>query len=176
MSVASIRMRAASRIGLFRCSHVAAAADPSLWAAAISRRDAVTHLLWLDADQSQQTNLYAALLAPDLSVERGPVSVSEGLALDYSAVPDGSGGLWTVWSGGQFSEMTLYLRRIDARGTPAYSIRSCWPPTPASRAGAQCRRAGLAVLAGERSVDAPAPRPARSNGAGAHRRRQSCAG
>ena len=50
--------------------------------------------------QTQQTTLFAALLAPDLTVERGPVSVSEGLALDYSAVADGAGGLWTAWSGG----------------------------------------------------------------------------
>ena len=82
--------------------------------------DGHIHLLWLDADQSQQTNLYAALLAPNLSVERGPVSVSEGLALDFSAVPDGSGGLWIVWSGGQFSELTLNLRRIDSEGRPLF--------------------------------------------------------
>ncbi|MEO8392816.1 MAG: hypothetical protein ABI700_07470 [Chloroflexota bacterium] len=80
--------------------------------------DGSTHLLWLDADETQTTTLYSALLTPDLSVIRGPVSVSEGLALDFSAVPDGAGGLWTVWSGGQFSELTLYLRRIDADGRP----------------------------------------------------------
>ncbi|MBI1257068.1 MAG: hypothetical protein GC204_06330 [Chloroflexi bacterium] len=82
--------------------------------------DGATHLLWLDADQAQQTNLYAALLTPDLAVERGPVPVSEGLALDFSAVPDGTGGLWTVWSGGQFSELILYMRRIDAEGRPLF--------------------------------------------------------
>jgi hypothetical protein len=77
-----------------------------------------THLLWLDADETQQTVLYSALLAPDLAVLRGPVTVSEGLALDFSAVPDGAGGLWTAWSGGQLSELTIYVRRIDADGRP----------------------------------------------------------
>jgi hypothetical protein len=77
-----------------------------------------THLLWLDADETGNTNLYSALLAPDLSVERGPVPVSEGLALNFSTVPDDAGGLWTAWSGGLLSETTLYVRRIDADGRP----------------------------------------------------------
>ena len=54
--------------------------------------DATTHLLWLDADQNQQTTLYSALLTPDLSVERGPVSISEGLALASKARVD-----WLSW-------------------------------------------------------------------------------
>ncbi len=76
------------------------------------------HLLWLDADQDGQTNLYAALLAPDLQVERGPVPVSEGLALRYAAVGDGAGGLWVAWSGGAISETNVYLRHVDADGRP----------------------------------------------------------
>jgi hypothetical protein len=75
------------------------------------------HLLWLDAGDDA-TNLYAALLSPDLSVLRGPVSLSDGLALAYSAVPDGDGGLWAAWVGGLLSEMSLYVRRIDAEGRP----------------------------------------------------------
>ncbi|MFN8449341.1 MAG: hypothetical protein U0521_12350 [Anaerolineae bacterium] len=80
--------------------------------------DSAAHLLWLDADETNQTRLYAALLAPDLTVERGPVAVSDGLALDYAAIPDGSGGLWAAWSGGLLAEMTLYARRIDDAGRP----------------------------------------------------------
>jgi hypothetical protein len=76
------------------------------------------HLLWLDAGQDDQTQLFAALLSPELAVERGPVSVSEGLALDYSAVPDSFGGLWAAWSGGLAAEMSLYARRIDDAGRP----------------------------------------------------------
>ena len=76
------------------------------------------HLLWLDADQSGQTSLYAALIAPDLQVERGPVSVSEGFALRYSAVTDGVGGLWVAWSGGTISETSVSIAHIDSDGRP----------------------------------------------------------
>lgn len=77
-----------------------------------------SHLLWLDADETNQTRLFSALLTTSLTVERGPVAVSDGLALDYAAVPDGSGGLWTAWSGGMLGELTLYVRRIDDAGRP----------------------------------------------------------
>ncbi len=77
-----------------------------------------THLLWLDADSNGQTTLYEALLMPDLTVARGPVVVSSGLALNFSAVPDGHGGLWVAWSGGQLSELSVYTRHIDDEGRP----------------------------------------------------------
>ncbi len=77
-----------------------------------------SHLLWLDAAAEGTTNLYSAFLASDLTVERGPVSVSEGLALSYSAVEDGAGGLWLAWSGGLLAEFSVYVRRIDDEGRP----------------------------------------------------------
>ncbi len=80
--------------------------------------DGRLHLLWLDADQDGQTNLYAALITPTLQVERGPISVSEGLALRYTVVADGSGGLWVAWSGGAISETNVYLRHVDSDGRP----------------------------------------------------------
>ena len=80
--------------------------------------DGNTHLLWLDADSDNVTNLYSALITPDLVVERGPIPISEGLALRYAASPDGSGGLWTVWSGGLLAEMNIYARQIDNEGRP----------------------------------------------------------
>ncbi len=76
------------------------------------------HLLWLDAGSNDQTALYEAVLTPNLTVSRGPVAVSDGLALSYSAVSDGSGGLWVMWSGGLLSEMSVYLRHIDDEGRP----------------------------------------------------------
>jgi hypothetical protein len=76
------------------------------------------HLLWLDAGEDDQTNLYSALLSPELAVLRGPVSLSDGLALAYSAVPDGNGGLWAAWSGGLLAEMSVYVRRVDDEGRP----------------------------------------------------------
>lgn len=77
-----------------------------------------THLLWLDADTTGQTALYSALLARDLTVVRGPIGVSEGLATAYSVVQDGAGGVWTAWSGGMSAEMALYARRSDSDGRP----------------------------------------------------------
>ncbi|MCC6801424.1 MAG: hypothetical protein IT319_00965 [Anaerolineae bacterium] len=76
------------------------------------------HLLWIDADETNQTRLFSALLTPSLSVERGPVAVSDALALDYAAASDGSGGLWTAWSGGLLGELALSVRRIDDAGRP----------------------------------------------------------
>ena len=81
-----------------------------------------SHLFWLDANATGQTTLYSALLAPDLSVERGPVAVSEGLATAYSAVPDGAGGTWAAWSGGMIAEMAIYARQSDNEGRPLATI------------------------------------------------------
>ncbi len=77
-----------------------------------------THLLWLDADATGQTALYGALLTGELTVERGPVPLSEGLALAFSAVPDGAGGIWTAWSGGRVAEMSIFTRRSDEQARP----------------------------------------------------------
>lgn len=77
-----------------------------------------THLLWLDTDETAQNRLYSALLAADLSVIRGPVAVSEGLALEFSTVTDNAGGLWSAWSGGMIAEPTVYVRRSDEEGRP----------------------------------------------------------
>lgn len=77
-----------------------------------------THLLWLDADEAGLTRLYTALLATDLSVIRGPVAISDGLALEFSTVTDGAGGLWSAWSGGMVAEPLIYVRRSDDEGRP----------------------------------------------------------
>lgn len=76
------------------------------------------HLLWLDADPDGLTRLYSALLSADLTVERGPVAISEGRALRYAAVPTGTGDLWALWSGDPIAEPALMARRIDAAGRP----------------------------------------------------------
>ena len=75
------------------------------------------HLLWLDRGEGDVLTLFAALLAPDLRVER-LTAVSDGLALRYAAVSDGAGGLWVAWSGGVLSEPVVSLRRIDSAGRP----------------------------------------------------------
>lgn len=76
------------------------------------------HLLWLDQGDDGKTHLFSAFLAPDLTVQRGPVSLSDGLALSYSAVPDGQGGLWAAWSGGLLAEMSVSARHVDDAGRP----------------------------------------------------------
>lgn len=80
-------------------------------------------LLWLDrVEGAGVTTLLSAWIAPDLSIRR-TTPVSDGLALRYSAAPDGQGGLWAVWSGGLLSEPTLYARYIDAEGRPLDHFR-----------------------------------------------------
>ncbi len=83
--------------------------------------DGAFYLLWLDR-AGDVTALYSAWITPDLIIQR-TAPVSDGLALRYSAVPDGAGGLWVAWSGGLLSELTLYTRHIDAEGRPLDQFR-----------------------------------------------------
>jgi hypothetical protein len=76
------------------------------------------HLLWQDTNNNGEQRLYAALLTPELSVERGPTVISDRLTLRYTAVPQANGQIVTVWSGGLPAEPVLYLQRIDERGLP----------------------------------------------------------
>ena len=78
--------------------------------------DGKLHLLWQDADP--ELRLYAALLTPELIVERGPTMIFDQLTLRYAAVAQPNGQIVTVWSGGLPAEPTLYLQRIDERGLP----------------------------------------------------------
>ena len=79
------------------------------------------HLLWLDANADGELRLYAALLSDDLQVERGPIAVSDQLALRYTAMPLNDGNLLVLWSGGFPAEPALYAQQIDARGLPRQS-------------------------------------------------------
>jgi hypothetical protein len=53
-----------------------------------------------------------------LTLERGAVPVSVGLALRYTAASRGDGALWTVWSGAPPAEPALSARLIEASGLP----------------------------------------------------------
>lgn len=94
-----------------------------------SARDgaARVRLLWLDADDSGATHLFSALIggldSGDLTVERGPIRVSDRPVQDYAAVFDGFGRLWTVWRGGLASEPALYLQLIDSEARPGLPER-----------------------------------------------------
>lgn len=76
------------------------------------------HLLWLDANDAGETQLFSALITAQFTVERGPIPMSESLALHYAAVSEPNGRAWVVWSGGLLSEPSLYLRSIDEAGRP----------------------------------------------------------
>lgn len=89
-----------------------------------SARDgaARVRLLWLDADDRGATHLFSALIdgvdGGALTVERGPVRVSDRPVQDYTAAFDGFGRLWAVWRGGLESEPALYLQMIDTEARP----------------------------------------------------------
>ncbi len=76
------------------------------------------HLLWLDALETSENRLYAALLSPELRVTRGPTPVSDRETRRYSALPGGDGELLIVWSGGLLAEPALYLQTVDRAGRP----------------------------------------------------------
>jgi hypothetical protein len=78
------------------------------------------HLLWLDAHESGETRLFAALINPDLDVLRGPTLISDRQTFYYAAVPAGDGAVWTVWSGGLSVEPRIYAQYIDVQGRPRF--------------------------------------------------------
>jgi hypothetical protein len=107
----------------------------------IAGTDGALHLFWLDAARDGGGHrLYAALLAPDLSVQRGPVEVSDAPTYRYSVMSDGAGGAWAVWSGGAAGEPALTLRRVDVLGRPLaprpLGVRGDFPALAAADNGA----------------------------------------
>ncbi|NWF70931.1 MAG: hypothetical protein HXY40_17740 [Chloroflexi bacterium] len=105
------------------------------------------HLLWLDADAQTQsdpfaaneTRLFAALITPTLTLERGPTLVSSGQTWHYAAAAAGDGSLWLAWSGGLAAEPTLYWQRLDAAGRPLFpqrlALNADWPLLTRTDAG-----------------------------------------
>jgi hypothetical protein len=81
--------------------------------------DERVHLLWLDTHDNQP-HLYSAIITPDHQVERGPTLVSDETARRYTAVGNGDGSLWTVWSGGKLYEPRLFARQVDSAGRPTF--------------------------------------------------------
>jgi hypothetical protein len=89
------------------------------------------HLFWLDAGPDDSNRLFAALLSPDLVVERGPVAVSDALTQRYALFPASDGAVYIAWSGGLAAEPALYTQIIDAEGRPLEAQRVAldadWP-------------------------------------------------
>jgi hypothetical protein len=82
--------------------------------------DTRVRALWLDADDSDTTQLYVAVIAGvgdgRLRVERGPIQVSDRAVTGYAAAVDTAGTLWAAWRSGNTLEPTLYLSAIDGDG------------------------------------------------------------
>lgn len=76
------------------------------------------HLFWLDSASNGETQLFSALIDPQLAVERGPTEVSNTLALRYAAAPGNDGQAWIAWSGSVLAEPELNLQAIDDAGRP----------------------------------------------------------
>lgn len=90
------------------------------------------HLLWLDqAVEAQQTRLYSAVITDEHRVLRGPTPISTHETLRYTVIPQGSGSLWVIWSGGSTAEPALYAQWIDPDGRPQAAQRlmddADWP-------------------------------------------------
>lgn len=90
-----------------------------------------THLLWLDAGDDNLPRLVNALITPEMTVDRGPLLVSDRRTLHYSLLPAGDGGLWVVWSGGSPAEPGLYVQTIDGAGRSPHprplGVTGDWP-------------------------------------------------
>jgi hypothetical protein len=90
-----------------------------------------SHLIWLDADERGVSQVYTALLTPELRVERGPIAISDSPALRFVALPAPGGQALIFWSGGPPAEPMLTVQRIDRSGLPAAPQRLAynadWP-------------------------------------------------
>lgn len=94
--------------------------------------DGNTHLLWLDAGADNLPRLFNAIITPAMTVERGPLEISDRRTLHYALLSDGTGGAWIVWSGGQIAEPGLYLIRVDGAGltsarSKSLAVSGDWP-------------------------------------------------
>ena len=77
-----------------------------------------SQLLWLDANPDGDVRLYAAIVSPTLTVERGPTMITDQTTRRYAAILNGDGSLWAISSGGLLIEPRLYANFIDPQGRP----------------------------------------------------------
>jgi hypothetical protein len=75
------------------------------------------YLLWLDADDQGQNQLFSAFITHDWQIQRGPSRVTDTRTVHYDALPV-DGGLWAVASGGNIAEPTLTAHYVDSIGRP----------------------------------------------------------
>lgn len=78
----------------------------------------MAHILWLGTgdDPADGVRLYGLTLDVGLNPFRPAQAISDLATTDYSALAQGDGSLWVVWSGGLAAEQALYAQVIDATG------------------------------------------------------------
>ena len=82
------------------------------------------HLLWLDTDfDTEKIQLFSAYLDNTLTTIIAPDSISDQQTSHYTAINEGQGALWVVWSGGLLAEPSLQVVRIDGLGRPMFPER-----------------------------------------------------
>lgn len=91
------------------------------------------HLFWLDSNVEGETQLFTALLEPDLQRERESTIITKQVTRRYTLLPTADGGVWAVASGGLSSEPSLYAHFVDADGrlrlneSPLIAEFADWP-------------------------------------------------
>lgn len=91
---------------------------PRQWMMYAGRDDQV-QVLWLDQTTPDESRLFTALLAPDLTLRRGPTEVSNADTSDFAAAALPSGELQTLWVNRNAGAVpSLYAQRIDSQGRP----------------------------------------------------------
>jgi hypothetical protein len=76
------------------------------------------HQLWLDQNSAGELRLYSALLSLPLTVQRGPIEITEQATRRFAAVRLPDDGAWVVTSGGLEYAPALYAHRLDEEGRP----------------------------------------------------------
>lgn len=76
------------------------------------------HLLWQDTDRLGEVRLYSALLNPDGTLSRGPLSIAPDPITTYTAAVNRSGTAAVIWADAA-PRPKLFGRTIDAAGRPA---------------------------------------------------------
>jgi hypothetical protein len=76
------------------------------------------HQLWLDQNSAGELRLYSALLGLPLTVQRGPIEVTQQAARRFAAMRLPDGGAWIVAAGGLDYAPSLYAHTLDDAGRP----------------------------------------------------------
>lgn len=76
------------------------------------------HHLWLDQNAAGELRLYSALLVLPLTVQRGPIEVTQQATRRFAAMRLPDGGALIVASGGLDYAPSLYLHNLDDAGRP----------------------------------------------------------